>query len=295
MTSTSNQELSNFDQILERAVEQYPHAGDLLKKFGPVIARQRQLAQDMPLEPLDCLSIDKEKLKSGIPVIRQVPLLEDEKGLTQISLSLADIIKEVLPELGKDMEKIRNMVEAGKLLPADFFRIPERSPGDIAASDAKKLNVLPSHAAFLTSLVSRVALEQRAKEALQALGAFEWEKGYCPVCGDYPSIALIEEEGGKRFLHCSSCGQNWRFTRVVCPYCEKEASKEMDYFYIENKTQESAFVCDQCNKYLVTLYRAGNLFARDMDISAIGLIHLDILMQDKGYEPMTTCAWNVLK
>jgi len=180
-------------------------------------------------------------------------------------------------------------------LPADFFRIPDKSPGDIAASDKKKLTVLPSHAAFLMSLVSRVVLEQRAKEALQELGAFEWEKGYCPVCGDYPSIALIEEEGGKRFLHCSSCGQNWRFTRVVCPYCEKEASKEMDYFYIENKTQESAFVCDQCNKYLVTLYRAGNLFERDMDISALGLIHLDILMQDKGYEPMTDCDWNVLK
>ena len=295
MTSTSNQELSNFDQILERAVEQYPHAGDLLKKIGPVIARQRQLAQDMPLEPLDCSSIDKEKLKSGIPVIRQVPLLEGEKGLTQITLSLVDIIKEVLPELGKEMEKIRNMVEAGKLLPADLFRIPAKSPGDIAVSDAKKLTVLPSHAAFLMSLVSRVALERRAKEALQELGAFEWEKGYCPICGNYPSIALIEEEGGKRFLHCSSCGQDWRFTRVVCPYCEKEASKEMDYFYIENKTQESAFVCDQCKKYLVTLYRAGNLFARDMDISAIGLIHLDILMQDKGYEPMTACAWNVLK
>ena len=43
----------------------------------------------------------------------------------------------------------------------------------------------------------------------------------------------------------------------------------MDYFYIENKTQESAFVCEKCKKYLVTLYRAGNLFARDMDISAI--------------------------
>jgi FdhE protein len=68
----------------------------------------------------------------------------------------------------------------------------------------------------------------------------------------------------------------------------------MDYFYIEKKTQESAFVCDKCKKYLVTLYRAGNVFARDMDIGAISLIHMDMIMQEKGYEPMASCVWNVL-
>jgi len=31
-----------------------------------------------------------------------------------------------------------------------------------------------------------------------------------------------------------------------------------------------------------------------MDISAISLVHLDMIMQDKGYKPMTACAWNVL-
>jgi FdhE protein len=164
-----------------------------------------------------------------------------------------------------------------------------------AADDwGKNLKTSPSNASFLMSLVSRVALEQRAKEITAALGAFDWEKGCCPICGSFPSIALIEEEGGKRFLHCSSCGQDWRFTRVSCPYCEKEELKGMDYFYIENKTQESAFVCDKCKKYLVTIYRAGKVFARDMDISAISLIHMDIIMQGKGYEPMTACVWNVL-
>jgi FdhE protein len=68
----------------------------------------------------------------------------------------------------------------------------------------------------------------------------------------------------------------------------------MEYFYVENKTQESAFVCDKCKKYLITLYRAGKVFARDMDISAISLIHMDMIMQGKGYDPMAICAWNVL-
>jgi len=44
----------------------------------------------------------------------------------------------------------------------------------------------------------------------------------------------------------------------------------------------------------VTLYRAENVFARDMDIAAISLIHMDMIMQKKGYEPMTFCVWNSL-
>jgi FdhE protein len=45
----------------------------------------------------------------------------------------------------------------------------------------------------------------------------------------------------------------------------------------------------------VTLYRVGHVLPRDMDVSAITLVHLDMIMQDKGYEPMVVCAWNVLR
>jgi FdhE protein len=32
-----------------------------------------------------------------------------------------------------------------------------------------------------------------------------------------------------------------------------------------------------------------------MDISAISLVHLDMIMQEKGYGSMVACAWNVLR
>ena len=207
---------------------------------------------------------------------------------------MAAAVKEGMPNIGGSIDKISALIQEGKINPFDFFKAPVEGEVNAIGSLSKKLQVSPSNASFLMSLVSRVVLEKRAREIMETMGMFDWEKGYCPVCGEFPSIALIEEEGGKRFLHCSSCGQDWRFTRISCPYCEKETRKDMEYFYVENKTQEAAFVCDQCKKYLVTLYRAGKLFARDLDISAISLIHMDLLMQNKGYEPMTSCVWNVL-
>lgn len=286
---------SDVGQILDRAVEQNPHATELLKAFGPIVERQRQLTDASPLMAIDYSGVDKEKLKAGVPVIQQILILQANEDLKQITLSLAKAVMEGLPGLAESMARICDLIHSGKMDPADYFKASAELQDSAVDVWRKNIDVSFSNTAFLMSLVSRVVLEQRAREATAALGDFGWDKGYCPICGEFPSIALIEEEGGKRFLHCRSCGQDWRFTRVVCPYCEKEASREMDYFYIEDKTQESAFVCDACKKYLITLYRAGRLLARDMDISAIALVHLDMIMQDKGYEPMTACPWNILK
>jgi FdhE protein len=291
---TTNDEASEIKHIIERAVEQNPQSGEILKAFEPIIVRQRQLAAKSSFQMLDCSFIDKEKLKAGVPVSRQINLFLPEDSLKEIAISLASAVKEGMPQLTENIDQISGLIKEGKINPKDYFNVAP--DGENKATDEwERLKISPSNASFLMSLVSRVALEQRAKEITAALGEFDWEKGYCPICGSFPSIALIEEEGGKRFLHCSSCGHDWRFTRVFCPYCENDAKQGMDYFYIEKKTQESAFVCDKCKKYLVTLYRAGSLFARDMDIAAISLIHMDMIMQEKGYTPMSICVWNLLK
>ena len=288
----SNHTASGMDQIFDRALEQNPHSAELLKAFRPVMTRQRRLTDSLTLPSLDYSAVDRNRLRAGVPFIRQIPLFSPEDPLDRIALSLAEAVKEGMPKLTEEMDRLSALISGGKLRWKDCFGA--RPGGENEEPRASGLCNSPSNASLLWSLTARVLLERRGREASKALEPFDWEKGYCPVCGEFPSIALIEEEGGKRFLHCSSCGQDWRFTRVVCPYCEKESSKEMEYFYVEGKTQESAFVCDRCKKYLVTLYRAGRLLARDMDVSAVSLVHLDMIMQDKGYEPMVACAWNVL-
>jgi FdhE protein len=291
---TANDEASEIKNIIERAIEQNPQNIEIIKAFVPIIEKQRQLASQPSSKKLDCSLIDKEKLKAGVSVSRQINLFLPEDSLKEIALAMVSAVKEGMPQLKENIDQISELIQKDKINLADYFQVP--ADGEKKSTDdwSKDLKISPSNASFLMSLVSRIALERRAKEIIAVLGELDWEKGYCPICGEFPSIALIEEEGGKRFLHCSSCGHDWRFTRISCPYCEKETRQDMEYYYVENKTQEAAFVCDKCKKYLVTIYRAGNVFARDMDVSAISLIHMDIIMQGKGYEPMAICAWNVL-
>ena len=292
----NSQKESGIDQIIDRAIEQNPHNRDILKAFQPIIARQRNLAASTALNKLDYSAIDQEKLKAGIPVIKQMNLFspDESESLKKIVLSLACAVKNGLPSMVEGIDQLSNLIQNGKLNPSDYFQAYPDTENKVMNLWVDEFKIPETPGLFLLSLVARVVLESKAKEIAAHLGDIQWEKGYCPICGEFPSIALIQEEGGKRFLHCSSCGHDWSFTRVVCPYCENEAQQGMTYFYVENKTQESAFICEKCRKYLVTLNRAGNMHERDMDVSAITLIHLDMIMQDKGYEPMTSCAWNVL-
>ncbi|MEN6431985.1 MAG: formate dehydrogenase accessory protein FdhE [Smithella sp.] len=294
MTSETKKK-SALEQIINRAIEQNPQIKDILKSFEPIIVKQNYLMASAIFPKSNYSSIDKEKLKAGVPVCRQINLFLPDDPFKEIVSSLGKAIKAGLPALDEDINRILDLIRKGKINLKDYCLPYPDCDSKLIDRWVEKVKVEREPLVFLINITARVILEARAKEIMADIGPFDWEKGYCPICGDFPSIALIEEEGGKRFLHCSTCGQDWRFTRVTCPYCEKETRKDMEYFYVENKTQEAAFVCDKCKKYLVTLYRAGKLFERDMDVSAMSLIHMDMLMQDKGYTPMTACVWNVLK
>lgn len=286
------QEFSDIEEIIKRAIEQNPHSRDILKAFQPIIVRQRRLAMPDSTVALDFSTIDKEKLKAGVPVIGQIDLLIPHETLGEIVLSLASSVEAGMPSQKKEIEKFSALFKNGKINLSDYFEAYPDQKEQTIDRWVEELQIMRAPVSFVLGLVARVILERRKKQIIEKLGEFLWEKGYCPICGEFPSIALIEEKGGRRFLHCSGCGHDWRFTRVVCPYCENEAPQGMSYFYIEDKQQEAAFICEKCRKYLITLNRVGDLFARDMDIAAISLIHLDMIMQDKKYEPMVWHAWN---
>lgn len=291
---TDKPEAAAIDAVIDHAIEQNPHSKSLLEAFRPVIIQQRFLVESLTLQRLDYTTVDENRLKSGVPVIEQIDLLATDGPVKGPALRLATAALKGFPSLAEGIGNFVKLVEKDSINPAEYFSPPKNSTNGAGASWEKEHAMDRELTAFLMSLLSRVILEKRAAEIVAALEGLPWERGYCPICGDFPSIALIEEEGGRRYLHCSSCGHDWSFTRVVCPFCEHEAPQGMDYFFLETAPQESAFICDKCKKYLVTLHRVGDVLDRDLEVSAISLAHLDILMQRKGYAPMTACPWNSL-
>lgn len=70
MISKTN-ETSVMDQIIERAIEQNPHSSNLLKAFGPIVKRQRQLSESISMPELDYSHLDKENFVRVFPLFNR--------------------------------------------------------------------------------------------------------------------------------------------------------------------------------------------------------------------------------
>jgi FdhE protein len=283
--------IAYIESLMDDIIEKNPHTKDMLNAFRPIMMERIRLVEGLELKAAEPPKIDGRKLKAGVPVIKQAMLFFHDDPWEEIALSIIPAIKRGFPDLQDDLDKLDALIKNGKMNLYECFQSYPVNGEKIIDHWAAEWNEGVPAVAFLIQTASRVILEKRAKHV--DWHGIEWEKGYCPICGTFPSIAMIKEKIAWRWLHCSACGYEWKFDRFICPYCEHEGQKEVPYFFIEGREQETAFICDTCKRYLITLNRVSDLNVRDLDISAISLVHLDIIMQAKDFQPMATCEWNV--
>ena len=137
-------------------------------------------------------------------------------------------------------------------------------------------------------------LEAYADQLKGYIDQKKWWKGYCPICGSKPVIAALRKKEGERFLLCSSCGFEWRFSRMKCPFCGRQDREKHRYFFIEKESKAYRVdVCEKCKKYIKTIdtreiFEDVVLFVED-----IGTLHLDIIAQQEGYEREVANILNV--
>jgi formate dehydrogenase maturation protein FdhE len=95
----------------------------------------------------------------------------------------------------------------------------------------------------------------------------------CPVCGSRPLLGVLrpEGDGGKRFLLCSFCSQEWEFRRILCPTCGEEAEDKLPVYVAEDTPHIRVEACDTCKFYLRTidLTKDGNAVPLVDDLAAI--------------------------
>ncbi|MEG6617576.1 formate dehydrogenase accessory protein FdhE [Peptococcaceae bacterium 1198_IL3148] len=145
----------------------------------------------------------------------------------------------------------------------------------------KKLNVSSSQLEYIAGNTFKPLLKAYAKIVLGQVPISDWDKSYCPVCGDQPTIAKLTGEDGHRRLHCGRCETDWRFSRLGCPYCNNVAD-ETYFITLDNKKEYRVYLCDSCKSYLKTVDERitgeVDLFCEDLATT-----ELDNLVQAEGY------------
>jgi len=178
--------------------------------------------------------------------------------------------------------------------------------GDELALDAAAEQAdIPAHALyFLLQEVMRPCL-RRASATLGKLADNElWFKSHCPVCGSRPDMGYLKEKSdsseylvsksGRLWLHCSMCGHGWRFVRLVCPSCGQQDHERLEVLFDQERPEERVHACMDCKRYLPVADLTKWQGPFNPELASLGLVHLDILAQEKGYLPMVQRPWNTL-
>jgi len=276
-----------IEDIIDREIDRHPHNRNLLAAFRPLMVARRRIQEHLQLSNPAPIRLDDTRLRGGAPVIKQGRLFSEDDPFDDLAAALIPPIVEGFPDLREDLQRFSGLLRKKKISLAGYFRGSEDARRAALQFWSDTYAVPQAWMVFVLRQIARIILEKRRAVLAEQLANAGWDKGYCPVCGSFPSLAVIGEKIGERRLHCADCGHDWLFSRVICPYCGHEGQEGMNFFLIEDRPQEAAFTCDRCRRYLVTLNRVSDLNERDLDVSAMGLIHLDLIMQEKGFIPMT--------
>lgn len=287
-------DLESLATYMDMIVEQKPHTGVLLNAFHPLFIEKIHLLQLMQGKkktfPLDTL-----RFQGGIALSRQFQLFLPDDPWKEIATSVARAIAQGFPALQEDMRLLEEQIVNGVIDCYEFFQDSPVDDDDHLhlMTWAVKCSVSTAALGLFLRGVESVILRKRAADMKEIMAPLTWNKGYCPVCASMPMLAITREQG-QQWLQCSRCSHEWKFARVTCPSCDHTSPDDTTYLYVEGDPGEKAFVCEKCQRYLITVNQGASLQVQCPEVLAISLTHLDLILQGRGYSQMAVCDWNTL-
>lgn len=281
-----------------------PRLEGLLKPFAALFIEKARVRDDLK----DCLDSAQlqtlgQRLSEGVPILSGVSFGFIKPALDGAFTALVPAVKAWFPAIAPVLDRIEIEQRNGSI---DLSHLAEeylvgglkgfREPPPAMEVDRHGLG-------FIVHLALSTVLQPLAPALAAKFGEIHWNRGYCPVCGSLPFISYLSKPqtasseflvggGGQRYLHCAVCGHDWHVRRHLCAACEKDDSDQHMYFSVPDATAERVDICHHCAHYLPCIDLRETDALPHLDTMAVGLAHLDMLAQEKGFEPMVRMPWN---
>ncbi|MEJ2473671.1 MAG: formate dehydrogenase accessory protein FdhE [Desulfobacterales bacterium] len=261
-----------------------PAYRELLRFYEKIFIAQEASKAHINLEPVQITSeLRAIKRREKLPLVDVSDFSFDPQSARDLLLIICDIIqshnRKMTDAAGTIIRGLDQEIE-----PLVFFS--SLLKGDDAYFDmtAAALEIDKNALAFVaySSLKPSVVLcAEQLSGYLKDLVA--WEKGYCPICGNFPGLAVLDHDG-RRLLYCNFCWTTWPAKRIFCPFCEKIGGENLHTVYSEDEKDLRVDVCDDCRKYLKAVDSRATERIIYPPMEQIASLHLDINARQKGYD-----------
>jgi FdhE protein len=269
------------DQI-DRLIQKRPIYKKALSIYRDLMSFLREIEPEIQYVMKDEVVHDI-KVKEGFPLFSREDLPLDLKAASSLFERLLEHLtskkRKDKEALEKTLDRVRTDSNWIESVIATFLSRDETT----IVKMAEKVNLEPMVLKFLIHMALRPSLNILKESVIEKIQKDSWNYGYCPLCGSFPDMAYLVEEG-KRFLHCELCGYEWYYPRLKCPFCENDEPKKLGYF--ESKEEEGFRVdfCKKCNRYIKTLDMRVIEAPAPLELENLITLHLDMLAHDQGFK-----------
>jgi FdhE protein len=145
------------------------------------------------------------------------------------------------------------------------------------------------------AVLAQMAATPVLHAAARGLGTHEartWQRGYCPVCGAWPSLVEMRGIERERRLRCGCCGADWPLPVLRCAFCGETDHHQLGSLVPESEEQHRRVeTCERCHGYLKAVTTLGALPIRVLARQDLVTVPLDLVAQDRGYARPARPGW----
>jgi len=295
--------LSRVNDTLTLLTERTPAYRELADRFGPLLRAVAQMEDELADTLPELLASDPARLAAGVSLLVDADLAPYGEALKRSALALMPVLTDVLRLNRETVNRITaHFVHADNLVELAKARIEGNAKR--FENTSEELGIQPATTLlFIAETVFAPVLRAIISGLDKPLADSDWDQAYCPVCGSSPSISYLSPKevtdldqlvggGGKKYLHCSLCGQNWRYKRNACAACGNDENQSREVFTSDKTKFERVEACHKCGHYCLSIDLRECEPHPDLDAIQMGLIHLDLFARKSGLIPVTATLWN---
>jgi FdhE protein len=274
---------------IEQLKKKRPGYGEILDFYQNVKEAQDKAKASLRIDPIKLKREWKELLtQEGFSLVRKEDFPLDIESSVKILETLCQIGKNANPHMAEQVGKIGETLDNKKI---DLNKLLKKGVKEQGIDQiADELGLDKKVFSFFIQSSIKPSIEAGMEQLRSELDPETWLKGHCPVCGSLPSLSLLKEEVGKRYLLCSFCGYQWRIDRIFCPFCNNKDQEALHYLLAEGEEAYRIDLCEKCHQYIKTIdYR--KLEEPDIVLEDLATLHLDILATQKGYKRPAANPW----
>ncbi len=294
LSPSPEQASERMKKAFDHLRNQVPQLANILDAFEALFIERAVLKAELPSEDPTDFSIDPAQLSQGIPIFSRENFALSPDWLSKSAERLIPTMEKGFPGIREHLKAIKDAILGGEDRTEGLLSSVQVRTDEGIEDLAKNISVDPSTLRFVLFQLVKPFAEKRAESLPPFPDEVKWLKGYCPVCGSWPELGFIEGREGRRKLRCSFCGHTWAFMRIQCPFCETTDSDKLELHFAKDRAFERVELCQECKKYLVSVDLRERIDEVVLEVAPLGLVHLDILAQEKGFSPAATLGWNVI-